>query len=142
MIREATLEDVGAIVALGEALRAEQYGQSVTSNLAKMSELTLNLITAEHGLVLVDDREGTLVGILGAFVYDHPISGDRTAVEVFWYVAPAFRGAGVRLLRRLEAWAKAAGAVMLQMIAPTSEVGLLYERMGFTMLETTFQKGL
>lgn len=142
MIREATENDVTEIVVLGEALRAEQYDGVVTSNLDKMREITTQLIEADHGLVLVDDRGGTLVGIIGAFVYDHPISGDRTAVEVFWYVAPAFRGAGVRLLKRLEAWARAAGAVVLQMIAPTAEVGRMYERMGFTALETTFQKGL
>jgi GNAT superfamily N-acetyltransferase len=142
VIREATLADVPVLVELGERFRAEYYSEILASNTEQMTEVARRLIAIDHGLLLVDDRGGALVGMLGGFVYDHPISGSRTAVEMFWYVMPEFRGAGIRLLKRFERWAHDAGASLLQMIAPSSEVGSMYERMGFTYVETTYQKGL
>jgi GNAT superfamily N-acetyltransferase len=59
-----------------------------------------------------------------------------------WWVEPGHRGIGVRLYYALERWARARGAVALQMIAPTEAVAAIYRRLGYGAIETIYQKRL
>jgi GNAT superfamily N-acetyltransferase len=142
-IREATEADLPAVVAMGRRFRNETgYAQLMPENVDKITSTSRLLITSSDGVVLVVDRGGVLIGMIGVLVYPHHFSDVRTAGELYFWVDPAYRGYGVRLLRRAEQWARAHGAVMMQMIAPTPDVCLLYERLGYTAIETAFQKDL
>ncbi len=85
---------------------------------------------------------GTPTGMIAMLAYDHPFSGERIAFEVVWWVDPEARGDGLRLLRAAEEWARDQGIKKMQMIAPNERVGVLYQRLGYLPVETSFQRSL
>jgi GNAT superfamily N-acetyltransferase len=143
VIRPATSADVPALVVMGQQFaQTELYRDVLRENPEQMAVVATNLIEDESGTVLVLERDGVLVGMMGLVCTPHFLSGDMFAGEVFWWVTPGQRGDGVRLLRAAEAWAIERGATTLQMIAPTERVGQFYSRMGFTRTEISYQKAL
>lgn len=143
MIRTATHEDVPRIVELGCRFLTESgYAAHITPDPIQMAATMTWLLSDPARAIFLSEANGLVTGGIGAFVYTHPLSGKRTAVEVFWYVAPEHRGQGIRLLHRAESWAKDAGAETLQMIAPTPEIEQLYVRRGYAKVETTYARGL
>lgn len=123
-------------------LRETVYHGRVTVNPMAMARTVGFLIANDLGVVFVSEHRGTVVGMIGLLLFEHPITGEVTATELFWWVEPEYRGSGVRLLKRGEHWAREAGARQLHMIAPTAEVGQLYERLGFGYLEAAYQKAI
>lgn len=143
VIRPATLADVPALVVMGQQFaQTELYRDILRENPEQMAILATNLIEDEGGTVLVLERDGVLMGMIGLVCTPHFLSGDMYAGEVFWWVTPGQRGDGVRLLRAAESWAIERGATALQMIAPTERVGRFYDRLGFTRTEISYQKAL
>lgn len=143
MIRPATRADIPDIVDLGERHWSEsRYGQWMAPNREVMAGLARALVEGEAGLVLVDDRDGVVVGMIGVAVTAHIYSGEPVMSELFWYAPPESRGSGVRLLKRAEDWARANGVRHAAMIAPDERVAAFYERMGYAALEINYIKPL
>lgn len=143
MVREATLADVPRIVAMGRRFITETgYAARIPVNPTQMQAFVERLIDGEFATVFVADEGGDVIGMIGAFTYQHPISDEFLASEVFWWVEPERRGSGLRLLRAAERWARAKGAVKLQMIAPTPEVERIYAALGYDKVETTYAREL
>lgn len=141
MIRLATEPDIPRLVEMGQRFRQETaYAKFLADNPEKMAELGRKLI-AGNGLLLAE-CDGGIFGMLGFIVYPHFISGEMMAGEVFWWVDPEHRGEGFKLLRHMEKMARLAGAKHMQMIAPTDRVASFYERVGYSQVETTYQKSL
>lgn len=142
-IREATPADVGALLAMGEDFLSQTaYGARYPYNAAHLLTLAHDLIAQPRSVILLAERERP-VGMLGLVVTSHFLSGQTIAGEVFYWMAPFARGrAGVRLLRAGEAWARAKGAIRLQMIAPSDRVGALYLRQGYLPVERIYEKDL
>jgi GNAT superfamily N-acetyltransferase len=139
--RPATLADVDAIVAMGARFLAQSvYRGHLADNPAQVRALAQQLIDAPHGDVLVVDADGTLVGMLALLAYAHHLSGEWVAGEVAFWIDPAYRGLGLRLLRDAERWARAHGAARLELIAPTPDVETLYTRLGYAPIERTYQR--
>lgn len=142
MIRDATAADVPRIVEMGQRfLRESHYAGVLSENPAQMASTAAWLIAEDAGFVAVDER-GALVGMIGALLFRHHFSGELIAGEVFWWVEPASRGGGIRLMRRAEAWARARGAQRMQMIAPDAQVGQLYARLGYDPIEVAYERAL
>lgn len=128
---------------MGERFLTETvYRGRVVVNPSAMARTVALLLAADTGAVFVAERDDAVIGMIGLLYFEHPITGERTVTELFWWMEPEARGYGVRLLKRAERWAAAAGAQKVHMIAPTPEVGLLYERLGYEALETTYQRAL
>ena len=143
VIRPATHEDVPALVVMGQQfVQTEMYRDLLHENSAQISVAMVSLIDHESGTILVLECEGVLVGMMGIICAPHFLSGEIYASEMFWWVTPGKRGDGVRILRAAELWAKKCGATKFQMVAPTERVGRFYDRMGFTRVETSYQKAL
>ena len=143
VIRLATHADVPALVVMGQQFaRTEMYRDSLYENPDQITVLMTSLIDHESGMILALESEGVLVGMMGIICTPHFLSAEMCASEIFWWVTPGHRGDGVRLLRAAESWAKECVATKLQMIAPTERVGRFYDRMGFTRIETGYQKAL
>lgn len=123
-------------------IESSHYRAIVPDNPDQLRTTAAGLITSESGFVAVDDRDGTLVGMIGILLFPHHLSGERIAGEVFWWVEPERRGGGVRLMKRAEAWAKDHGAVRMQMIAPSAPVGALYARLGYAPVEIAYERAL
>lgn len=142
-IREARTSDTPALVAMGlRFLRESCYRGRIRENAEQMASLVTLLVEQPHGVVFVSERAGQVTGMIGLLLFDQPLSGDRMATELFWWVEPEHRGQGVRLLKHAETWARAQGAKALQMIAPTEGVEQLYRRLGYDRIEVAYQRAL
>jgi GNAT superfamily N-acetyltransferase len=140
-IRRAVWEDAPAIVALGERfLAASTYAAQIAYNSAHMRRLVDGLLGNPEAVIFVSETAGQIVGVIGVALFDHAMSGERSATEATWFVDPEHRGHGMRLLRAAEDWAQSRGAMMLQVTAPTSDLCALYPRLGYAHVETAFQK--
>jgi GNAT superfamily N-acetyltransferase len=143
-IRRATLEDQDALLRMGQRFIAETcYRDIIVGDPAALRRLVAQLVEgAASALFVSETAEGILSGMIGLFIFSHHISGQPTAVEVFWWTEPEHRGHGLALLREAERWAKGMGAVAIQMIAPTDEIGRLYERLHYRKVETAYARAL
>jgi GNAT superfamily N-acetyltransferase len=145
MIRRATADDVPAIVAMAERFVASTpYQAHLAVSAPHVAALAEQLFASPDGVVFLAEKNGTPVGMLGVLIYPHPVSGQRIASEMVWWVEPEHRGgtAGVRLLKQAEAWAAAHQAIAMQMIAPTAKVGQFYEAIGYVPMETSYMRTL
>ena len=143
MIRDATSADIPRLVEMGTRFLTETvYSGRVAVNPTAMTRTLELLLASDVGALFVSEADGVLTGMIGLLVFEHPITGERTAQELFWWVEPEHRGYGLRLLKRGEQWAATAGAHQVHMIAPTPAVGQLYERLGYGYLEAAYQKAI
>lgn len=141
-IRCATTADVPRIVEMGATFLRESSYAMFLKNADQLTALAHKLIAGDQSAFLLIEKGDRIVGMLGIVAYDHFVSGDRTAGEVVYWVETAARGCGVRLLRAAEAWARAHGAVLMQMVSPTPRVDQLYARLGYAPIERVFQRAL
>jgi GNAT superfamily N-acetyltransferase len=144
-IRVATLGDVPRLVAMGQRFRgASAYAATLTDDPAAMAEAATRAITDPRGLLLVSEAADQITGMLGMQIFRPLFGGELVAGELFWWVEPEARGAGLRLLRQAEAWAGAQGVTRIQMVAPVSTPALarVYQRLGYTPIETTYARTL
>lgn len=144
ILREATLADVPELVAMGQRFLASSgYSTLLAENALQMESTATALITGASSVVWVaEGAGGDLIGMLGLICFVHPMSGEATCGETFWYAEQA--GAGLRLLERGKQWARDQHAVAFQMIEPASEPRLaaLYVRQGFKRVEVAWQLDL
>lgn len=141
MIRAAVEADIPRMVEMGLRFHRESsYKETLAANPEQMRTLCVQLLSG-HGL-LVSERDGELVGMIGFFISPHFISGESAATECFWWVEPEYRGEGIRLMREAEKFARSSGATKMMMIAPTDQVANVYERLGYDFVEYAYQKSL
>lgn len=146
MIRNLTVEEVPEVVFLGSLFweEAKLPGKMIPE---KVIESWGKLYQAGIGAIIgYFDTTGKLKGGLGYLLYPDFNDGSIIANEMFWYVDPASRGAGLGLLREYEAQARAAGASRIVMCR-TAHLGReplekLYLRLGYSEAETLFFKNL
>lgn len=141
-LREATLADVEALVAMGERFLASVYAQKIHANADALRTFATALINGESSIIFVAQRGGRVVGMMGLLAYVHPMSNEPTVTEVMWWVDPEQRGPGLQLFRLGESWAAQRGATVVQMIAPSPEVERFYTRVGYEPVERTYQRRL
>ena len=143
MIRQAGIDDIPRLVAMGiRFIESSAYAGHIEPNAMSMARLARMLIESENGLVLVYEQDGCALGMIGVMATFHPYSGQPVMSEMFWYVEPESRGAGVRLLRAAEQWARDNGVLDSIMISPSPKVSAFYQRMGYVPLEEQFIKRL
>jgi N-acetylglutamate synthase-like GNAT family acetyltransferase len=143
MIRKADYSDFEAILDLSEefwksTIYTEKFDREHTKVMVEMAY--------QHGLLAVIDLGG-VVGFCAAV--KAPILGSPLALgatELAWYVKPDHRGGrkGIELMIYMEELAKAENVKYFTMVAMHSsmEVGLIYERMGYSKSETSYTKVL
>lgn len=141
-IRPALPSDTDALVALGLAfVRDSPYTEHVAENPDQIRRIIAFLLAQPNSTILVAEQEGAVVGLIGLAIVPHIWSGVPTAGELAFFVHPDHRGmVGVRLLKAAEAWARSRGAHAMSMIAPTPEVGQLYQRLAYRAIETNYEK--
>lgn len=98
------------------------------------------------GVLLVLEQDGAMIGFLhGVCCYDYSQHA-KIAFQANWFVAKAFRGNGLPLLRTFESWSAKNGAEYLvcgHMINNESpRMGNLFVKLGFRELQRTYIKDL
>jgi GNAT superfamily N-acetyltransferase len=141
MIRDATIEDLDAIVAMGEDfLKGSLFGHHIPTRPTALRAFAERLVTMEDATILLALEGDLPVGMLALVVWVNPMFDERVATEFAWWVHPDRRGIGVRLLKRGTQWGKDHGATALQMGAPNDKVARFYEACGFELVEMLYQK--
>ncbi len=144
-IREATLRDLPALLELFEAFRqTPAYARYVAHAPEVATAFLRGLVASPDATIFVRQWDGVIVGMLGVLAYAHPMSGERMASELFWWLDPDYRGAGGWMLRRAEKWARAQGATRLQMVSPVENVRVqeTYDALGYQAFEVSYYKEL
>jgi hypothetical protein len=83
-------------------------------------------------------------GVLMAVAFEHPFGAGRIAKETVWFVTQVARGRGsISMLDAYEAWARSVGCVSAGMASlATNDVSQIYERRGYSAVESHFMKPL
>lgn len=142
-VREATSDDLADVVRMGgKFLATTRYGGLLAHNPDALEQMAQMLLEMPDGFLLVAEEAGVAVGMIGCLVFTHPLSGERFASELAWWMEPDHRGAGVRLLRAAERKASDLGVTKIQMIAPDARVAGFYLSRGYEYVEATYQRTL
>ncbi len=98
------------------------------------------------GAMFLLEHERLVVGGIGGTLIQQPLTGDKVAVEAFWYVKEEQRGgsASLRLHSAFEEWGWSEGADSVAMIFMEASMPQrlkgYYQRRGYDLLETVWQK--
>ena len=144
MIRQATLDDIPAIISLGFDMRNESRYRALGYNYAKTAETLAIFIKKDFGFVVVDDQ---LRGFMIAICQPAWFSDDLVASEYCLYVAPEHRGGslGVRLIKSYKEWAQGMGAKLVDAGISTTihpdRTKKIYEAAGFQAIGSVLTAG-
>jgi GNAT superfamily N-acetyltransferase len=136
-LRDATLDDVPALLALGQRMHAESPRFSLIEFDSDRLQMTLEqILAAPGGFLMVGEHDSAIAGVMVALATQHWCSRDIVASEMALFVEPEFRGSmlGARLIRRYVTWARALGARLVTAGISTGvhveETARLYEAVG------------
>lgn len=118
--------------------------KKVFLDLGEWSERWLSLINSGAGKVFGLWDKDKIIGGIGLILFPALEDGVLTTTEAFWFVDEKSRGGGMKLFIKAENWAKESGSKRMNMIHLTNSMPEklkgLYERRGYKMIETTYQK--
>lgn len=144
IIRQAGVADIPAVIELAAHFRERTTYRNFVAwkpdQIARILERVLEL-----GVILLAEEGDAAVGMLVLAALEHPYTGETYVDELAWWVEPHARkgSIGPRLLRAGEAWARRRCIRVMSMVAPVgSSAGEYYQRLGYTPVETRFQKVL
>lgn len=147
MIRKAVKSDVAQIVGMARKF----YATTDYSSWADFCEETVRDLTesmVENHLVLVAEKEGRLVGVVGLFVAPFMFNKRKTgAYEVVWWVDPEQQNAGVgsALLDAVVPACEEMGCNAVQMVHLRNsppQASEIYKRMGYMHTESSYTRVL
>jgi GNAT superfamily N-acetyltransferase len=156
-IRPATMNDGPDICEMAARfMETTVYGKLIAWEPGPLADLVYAVL--EQGTIFVAEErvpsgrldpgeavQKGLIGMIALVPRTHPMNHSRYADELCWWVEPEHRGgsAADRLLSAAEQWARENRLSVLKMVAPAgSELGKHYERRGFALVESTYQKTL
>lgn len=147
-LRLATLDDIPYLLELAKTLYETSGWDMIPVDYTKGRAMFEKFIVEgqKDALVLISHDNGKAVGVLAAYSFVPLFSNSKVAVEVLWYLDPAYRGRrGVDMKKAYEYWAKLVGAEFCQYgVLSTSPDGLekLYQREGMKFSEKVYMKKL
>ncbi len=141
MIREATVDDISALLEMAPRFHAASPWAHIPLNIEKLRTSLLNLITSDGATLLVNDDLSGAIGLVSGQIY----FADAVVVqETFWWCEKP--GAGLALLDAAEKWARDTGASHMSMIRleglGDDRVDKIYRQRGYVSTEHTYLKGL
>jgi N-acetylglutamate synthase-like GNAT family acetyltransferase len=144
MIRSATTKDLDQLAELAGEFHSEA---TLPAKLDKVvwKRSWGNLMDIGAAVILVKQEGSQIVGTIGCVVYPDMNSGEWTADEAFWFQTKGNRGGGLALLKAMERSLDELGVKRLFMIhleCLNGRLGRIYERMGYTKVETRYVKDL
>ncbi|GKV93527.1 GNAT family N-acetyltransferase [Pectobacterium aroidearum] len=147
MIRQATKEDIPALVLLGMRMHQESSYRNLSFDVEKCAGLADQLIASEYGAVLVAEKDGEIIGWMAGGIAPFWFSHDRMAFEYGVFIDADQRGgsAGYRLVKEFVRWAKERGVVEIRMGITTGvhedRTGDLYQRLGLQRTGSLYSMG-
>ncbi len=138
-VRKATMEDMGALLALSAAMHVEcpHYRQRNYSEKKVYANAYLILNNPEAGGILVAESEGKIVGMLAFVIAEDFFGHDKFATDLCVYVTPEKRGGSAfyRLVAAYGHWVESMGIEQrflgISTGIKTEQTAGLLERLGF-----------
>lgn len=144
MVRDATLDDIPAMVALGAIMHAESRYSFMAYDGEKVAATLRSLISG--GFARVHERDGEIDGGMVGYMSEAWFSRAKVAAELALFVTPGKRGgmAAWYLLSEFSAWAENQGAQEITLAITTGvkveETGRMYQRLGFEQVGGVFKR--
>lgn len=144
MVRDATLDDIPAMVALGAIMHAESRYSFMAYDGEKVAATLRALIGT--GFVRVHVKDGEIDGGMVGYMGEPWFSMERVASELALFVVSGKRGgmAAWYLLSEFSAWAENQGAKEITLAITTGvkveETGRMYQRLGFEQVGGVFKR--
>ncbi len=147
-VREAGLQDVEAIVSLGEALQQNSSYAHKGFCAEKAAKMVRLMVESDSDNAFVAEDDGEIIGYFLGGVMDEWFSDDLLGFDYSVYVIPSKRNgrAAIALFKAFEAWAKAKGAMSLH-VGITTNINVdgcrrLYHFLGYEDGGIFFEKRL
>lgn len=149
-VREATEADLPVYLQLSADFHAASPMNGVCEFEPEgFGEFVLGAMQNPDICILLAELNGEIVGITGGIIYPLYFSpSHKVSQELWWWLTPAARGSGAgnKMFKHLQSWAKERGAKTMFMIALEDEraqkMEKVYCRAGFEPMERTFMKGI
>lgn len=142
MIREATEKDIPALVEMGRDF-FDLTGLPIEYDEDSVAGMIENLIDGENAVVFVDEEvKSAIAGLVYPFYFNTSIISGN---EMFWWVSPEKRGSGLKLMDKLENWARDKGADLFQVTClheGHAKIGEYYQRRGYKPTEHNYMRTL
>ena len=150
--RITTVEDLKKLTPLVEDLYKKVY--CVSKNLNNFKKIWLETWSKEISSsgklgkkVFVMEENEEIIGFFGFTIYINELDGVLSSQEHGWYVKEGKRGAGIKLLKKCESYAKSLGCKRFvighhQSAHVPKNLIKIYERMGYEHQCTMFGKEL
>ena len=150
--RITTVEDLKKLTPLVEDLYKKVY--CVSKNLNNFKKIWLETWSKEISSsgklgkkVFVMEENEEIIGFFGFTIYINELDGVLSSQEHGWYVKEGKRGAGIKLLKKCESYAKSLGCKRFvighhQSADVPKNLIKIYERMGYEHQCTIFGKEL
>jgi GNAT superfamily N-acetyltransferase len=147
-VRKATESDLPKYIVLAESFHMASPMHGVIGFDADgYSQFYLSSLQNDSVGIWLAEIDDEIVGICGALVYPMYFNPSALVVqELWWWLTPASRGSGAggKMFKQIEEWAKERNASALFMIAledsRAKKMENLYVRAGFKPMERTFIK--
>lgn len=146
MIRNATIKDLPALLALGARMHAESpHFRQIAFSAAKLEETLRAVLGTPNGFLVLGDLQGHVAGVYVAVALEHWCSTDLVATELALYVEREHRGTllGARLIKAYLAWARELGCKQITAGVSTGvnvdKTTHLYQRLGFKQFGTQLE---
>lgn len=109
-IRFATVEDIPALLDLGQQMTEESRFKSYGLNRDKTAKILMSMIAqSKHSIIIVAvTKDGTMIGMLGGYAVDFFFCDVKVVQDRFFYVRPESRGspAAIKILLAFRKWAE------------------------------------
>lgn len=145
MIREIGISELGKLQGCAKAF----YDSSrflEDFNPCRFTDIWTQLLNSGAGVIFAYEIDSCFVGAIGGIVHQDIYGQSIIAEEFFWFIEEQYRGAGLRLYKRFEDWARGRGAASIQMVhlldLMPEKVSKFYLRQGFEPIETRYSKKL
>jgi hypothetical protein len=110
----------------------------------KMESSVRQAIDLDSQEIFLLENDGIIIGMLACVVTEYLFSNRRVTTDLAWFVDKDHRGGtkSIRLIKAYEDWARSVGAEYICMadITNMQELGVLYKRLGYSLVESSYAK--
>ena len=142
-IRKANKEDLLGILVLAKEFSREAP-KTHKWNIDKTTNFLLSAIENTNMEIFISEKDDEVTGAIVCMVTEMYMSNTVIASEIAWFVNKDLRGSrsSIKLLKAFEDWGRSKGADYLGMadIEDISNLRKLYNRLGYSVSETTYLK--
>lgn len=145
MIRKVGTGELALLIPLGEEWFSSS-GILGKFNGQRFRTVWTEFLGKDNSVIFGFETDTGIHGVIGGIFYPDINTGEQTANEFFWYVSPSYRGAGIKLLKKFENWAKEHNCKKIRMThlleGKMDALEDLYRKRGYRAVEMTYEKGV